>query len=52
MAYPIREIFLRIADARGFWGYFLPLDFTLSTSATFELFEWGAAEVFGGELDG
>lgn len=50
MAYPLRELFLRVADVRGFWGYFLPFDFTLSTSALFELFEWGAAELFGGEL--
>jgi len=50
MAYPLREFFLRVADVRGFWGYFLPLDFTVSTSALYELFEWGAAEVFGGEL--
>ena len=50
MAYPMREMFLRIADARGFWGYFLPLDLTLSTSAIFELFEWAAAELFGGDL--
>ena len=50
MAYPLREFFLRVADVRGFWGYFLPLDFTLSTSALYELFEWGAAELFGGEL--
>ena len=50
LAYPLREIFLRVADARGFWGYFLPLDFTLSTSALYELIEWGAAEVFGGDL--
>ena len=50
MAYPLREFFLRVADVRGFWGYFLPLDFTLSTSAIFELFEWGAAEVMGGDL--
>ena len=50
MAYPLREFFLRVAEVRGFWGYFLPLDFTLSTSALFELFEWGAAELFGGEL--
>ena len=50
MAYPMRELFLRIADARGFWGYFLPLDLTLSTSAIFELIEWAAAEVFGGDL--
>ena len=50
MAYPMRELFLRVADARGFWGYFLPLDLTLSTSAIFELFEWAAAEIFGGDL--
>ena len=24
LAYPIREVFLRVVDARGFWGYFLP----------------------------
>jgi putative membrane protein len=49
-AYPLREVFLRVADARGFWGYFLPLDFTLSTSALYELIEWAAAEYFGGDL--
>lgn len=50
LAYPVREVFLRVADVRGFWGYFLPLDLVLSTSALFELFEWGAAEFFGGDL--
>ena len=50
LAYPIREIYFRIADAEGFWGYFLPLDITMSTSMLFELFEWLAAELFGGEL--
>jgi putative membrane protein len=50
IAYPIREVFLRIADVRGFWGYFLPLDLTMSTSMIYELIEWGAAEAFGSEL--
>jgi putative membrane protein len=50
LAYPVREIFLRVVNVRGFWGYFLPLDLTMSTSMMFELFEWGAAELFGGEL--
>jgi putative membrane protein len=50
LAYPVREIFLRVANVRGFWGYFLPLDVTMSTSMIFELFEWGAAVLFGGEL--
>lgn len=50
LAYPIREWFLRVAGVRGFWGYFLPLDLTMSTSMLYELIEWLAAEVFGGEL--
>lgn len=50
LAYPVREVFLRVANVRGFWGYFLPLDLTMSTSMLFELFEWGAAELFGGDL--
>lgn len=50
LAYPIREVFLRVANVRGFWGYFLPLDLTMSSSMMFELFEWGAAEYFGGNL--
>jgi len=47
LAYPVREIFLRVANARGFWGYFLPLDLTMSTSMLYELLEWATAVVFG-----
>ncbi len=50
LAYPIREVFLRVAEVRGFWGYLLPLEFTMATSMMYELFEWGAATVFGGDL--
>jgi putative membrane protein len=50
LAYPIRELFLRIADVRGFWGYFLPVVLTMAASMFYELIEWTAAEVFGGEL--
>jgi len=50
LAYPIREIFIRVADVKGFWSYFLPLDLTMSTSMIYELVEWGAAEVVGGDL--
>ena len=45
LSYPIREMFLRIASVRGFWGYLLPLDLTLSMSAIFELFEWAVAAI-------
>lgn len=50
LAYPIREVYFRVAQAEGFWGYFLPLDFAMSTSMLYELIEWGAAEFFGGDL--
>lgn len=50
LAYPVREMFLRVADMRGFWGYFFPLDVTMSTSMIYELVEWGAALQFGGDL--
>jgi putative membrane protein len=50
LAYPIREMFLRIGNVRGFWGYFLPLDLTMSTSMLYEIIEWGAAELVGGDL--
>ena len=50
LAYPIREVFLRVASVRGFWGYFLPLDLTMSTSMIYELVEWGASSWFGGDL--
>ena len=50
LAYPIREMFLRIVAVRGFWGYFLPLDLTMSSSMLYELIEWGAAVGFGGDL--
>ena len=49
-AYPCREIFLRLAQARGFWSYFLPLDLMISTSALFELIEWAVAVFLGGDL--
>jgi putative membrane protein len=50
LAYPIRELFLRVANVRGFWGYFLPLDLTMSTSMIYELIEWLSAVWFGGDL--
>ncbi len=50
LAYPAREVFLRVADVRGFWGYFLPLDVVMASSMLYELIEWGAASALGGDL--
>ena len=47
---PLRELMMLHAGVRGFWSYFLPIDIVLSTSALYELIEWGAAVFFGGDL--
>jgi putative membrane protein len=50
MAYPVREVFVRIVHVRGFWGYYLPLDVMMSFSLLYELVEWGVAVVVGGDV--
>lgn len=50
IVYPVREVFLRVADAKGFWAYLLPLLVVMSSSLSYELLEWGAAMLFGGDL--
>lgn len=42
LAFPIRDMFFRVARVRGIWGYIFPLDITLSLSAVYEILEWGA----------
>lgn len=44
LAYPVREVFVRITRARGVWSYYLPIELTLAFSAIYELIEWAAAE--------
>lgn len=50
LVYPIREILIRCTGVRGIWGYYLPIAITASSSSDYELIEWGAAMVFGGDL--
>jgi len=45
LAYPIREIFVRLTKAKGFWGYYLPIELTLAFSAIYELIEFGAVMI-------
>jgi putative membrane protein len=52
ITYPVREIVLRMSNAKGFWTYLLPVLIVISTSTIFELLEWLAAVIFGGELGG
>lgn len=50
LTYPVREIFIRLSNAKGFWAYLFPFLVVTSTSTIFELFEWAAAIIFGGDL--
>jgi putative membrane protein len=43
LAYPVREVFMRVVRARGFWSYYLPLDLVAAGSAAYEILEWLAA---------
>ena len=50
MAYPVREIFLRITKVKGFWGYYLPLDVMASFSCLYEIVEMFIALSMGAEV--
>lgn len=43
LAYPVREVLMRIAGLRGFWAYFFPVDLTFAFSSIYEIIEWRAA---------
>src|SRR6185436_9329915 len=45
IAYPIREVFLRLVRAKGFWAYYFPLDVTLAFSALYEIVEMVVAGI-------
>ena len=50
LAYPMRELFMRVAGARGAWSYYLPVELIMSLSMLYELIEWAVAGVVGGDL--
>ena len=49
-AYPMRELFMRVAGAKGAWSYYLPVELVMSLSMLYELIEWIIAEIVGGDL--
>jgi putative membrane protein len=50
LVHPIRQILIGVAEVRGPWSYYLPFAVTSSSSADYELIEWGAAAMLGGDL--
>jgi putative membrane protein len=45
LAVPVREGFVVLANVKGFWSYYFPLDVTLSLSAVYEIIEWATVQV-------
>ncbi len=43
LAYPLREVFIRVAKVRGVWAYWFPLELVLAFSAAYEVIEWRVA---------
>jgi putative membrane protein len=50
MAYPVREVFVRIVRVHNFWAYYLPLDVMMSFSLVYELIEWGVAVIVASDV--
>lgn len=50
MARPSIELLAARAPPSGFWRWLLPVLFLTSHSVIYELIEWGAALLFGGDL--
>lgn len=47
---PIRELIMRSGQVRGFMSYLVPFLVIVSSSTIYELIEWQAALLFGGDL--
>lgn len=50
LAYPLREILVRLAGVKGFWSYYLPLSGMLAQSGFFEIVEALVAQIVSPEL--
>jgi len=50
LAYPLREIYVRIGNYKGIWVLLAPVTMVFGLSSIYELLEWGIAVVFGGDL--
>lgn len=45
LAYPVREVFMRLARVKGVWSFYLPFDVVLAFSGAFEIIEWLVASI-------
>ncbi len=47
---PVRELIPATWRLRGVWSFVVPMSILISLATLFELIEWGAAAIFGGDL--
>ncbi len=47
---PLQQICSQVSGSTSGWTYFVAVNLVMSTSLLYELIEWGAASLFGGEL--
>ncbi|MGI9372313.1 MAG: DUF2238 domain-containing protein [Hyphomicrobiales bacterium] len=50
LAFPLREVLVRFSNFSGGWSYIVPFLLIISMSTAFEIVEWVAAIIFGGDL--
>jgi putative membrane protein len=50
LAYPLRELLIRLAGVEGFWSYYLPVSGMLAQSGFFEIVEAVVAQLVSPEL--
>ena len=50
LAYPIRELLMRLAGVRGWWSYYLPVSAAIAHGGLFEVIEAFAAQIVNPEL--
>ena len=50
LVYPLREVLRRWLAMPAAWSYAIPVALIMALSCLYELIEWGAAVVFGGDL--
>lgn len=50
LSYPMREAYIYARMLKGRLTYTIPITITLAFSAIYEIIEWAAAEIVGGEL--
>ena len=50
LVYPLRDLLMRLAGAKGFWSYYLPISGILAQSGLFEVTEAAIAQMVSPEL--